>query len=96
MIIIRVLFRSTWSEKNGPQWLLGRDLSGSTVGIVGLGNIGQTILLRLKCFNVEKFLYTGHKEKPEGEFFTYKKRIIRLLNLIELEDLRKVACSKIL
>lgn len=59
--------KSTWSEKNGPQWLLGRDLSGSTVGIVGLGNIGQTILLRLKCFNVEKFLYTGHKEKPEGK-----------------------------
>ncbi|XP_045477778.1 glyoxylate reductase/hydroxypyruvate reductase-like isoform X2 [Harmonia axyridis] len=59
--------KSTWSEKNGPQWLLGRDLSGSTVGIVGLGNIGQTILSRLKCFKVEKFLYTGHKEKPEGK-----------------------------
>lgn len=61
------IFRSIWTHNNGPQWLLGQDISGSTVGIVGLGGIGQSIVKRLKGFNVEKFLYTGHREKPEGE-----------------------------
>ncbi|XP_044759200.1 glyoxylate reductase/hydroxypyruvate reductase-like [Coccinella septempunctata] len=67
---IEAIEKSEWSHKNGPQWLLGQDISGSTVGIVGLGGIGQTIVQRLKCFNVEKFLYTGHKEKPEGHILS--------------------------
>lgn len=48
------------------QWLLGQDLAGSTIGIVGLGRIGQTIARRLQGFDVEKILYTGHKEKSQG------------------------------
>ncbi|KAK9883391.1 hypothetical protein WA026_001566 [Henosepilachna vigintioctopunctata] len=46
---------------------LGVDISGSTVGIVGLGGIGQNIVQRLKSFKVARFLYTGHTEKPEGK-----------------------------
>ncbi|KAL3274627.1 hypothetical protein HHI36_016008 [Cryptolaemus montrouzieri] len=57
----------SWSHKNGTQWLLGQDVSGATIGIVGLGGIGQAIAHRVKCFNVAKILYTGHKEKPEGK-----------------------------
>ena len=48
--------------------MLGQDISGSTAGIVGLGGIGQAIAKRLKGFDVAKILYTGHKEKPEGNF----------------------------
>lgn len=48
------------------QWLLGQDLTNSTVGIIGLGGIGQTLVRRLKGFNIKEFLYTGHREKPEG------------------------------
>uniref|UniRef100_A0A182SQ91 D-isomer specific 2-hydroxyacid dehydrogenase NAD-binding domain-containing protein n=1 Tax=Anopheles maculatus TaxID=74869 RepID=A0A182SQ91_9DIPT len=33
--------QSQW--KGGPQWLLGQDIKGSTVGIIGMGGIGQTI-----------------------------------------------------
>lgn len=46
--------------------MLGQDLASSTVGIVGLGGIGQAIVKRLKGFSVSRFLYTGHREKPEG------------------------------
>lgn len=50
------------------QWMLGQDVVGSTVGIVGLGGIGQTIVKRLKGFDVGRFLYTGHSLKAEGFF----------------------------
>lgn len=46
--------------------MLGQDIEGSTVGIVGLGGIGQAIVKRLKTFEVARFLYSGHREKKEG------------------------------
>lgn len=53
-------------ELGHPLWMLGQDIKGSTVGIVGLGGIGQAICKRLQGFEVGKILYTGHKEKNEG------------------------------
>ncbi|XP_026331054.1 glyoxylate reductase/hydroxypyruvate reductase-like isoform X2 [Hyposmocoma kahamanoa] len=47
--------------------VLGQDIRGSTVGIIGLGGIGQATVKRLAGFEVAKFLYTGHREKPEGK-----------------------------
>lgn len=61
---------SNWEQR--PRFLLGRDLRGSTVGIVGLGGIGLTIAKRLSGFNVGQFLYCGRKEKPEAEKFKAK------------------------
>lgn len=58
-------------ELGDPQWMLGRDIKGSTVGVVGLGSIGQEILKRLKGFKVDTFLYTGHGEKPVGKHSSY-------------------------
>ncbi|XP_041982259.1 glyoxylate reductase/hydroxypyruvate reductase-like [Aricia agestis] len=57
--------RGVWEM--GFQKVLGQDLRGSTVGIVGLGGIGQATVKRLAGFEVAKFIYTGHKEKPEGK-----------------------------
>lgn len=41
-----------------PPWMLGQDISGSTVGIIGFGGIGQSIVKRLAGFNVGRFLYS--------------------------------------
>lgn len=51
----------------GPQWMLGRDIKGSTIGIIGLGEIGLTIANRLKGFNVGEIIYSGRKHKPEAD-----------------------------
>lgn len=50
-----------------PSWLLGQDLRDSTVGIVGLGGIGQATVKKLIPFEVKKFLYTGHSKKKAGD-----------------------------
>lgn len=61
-----VCYSSNAWETTNSQWLLGQDITNSTVGIIGLGGIGQTIAKRLKGFNVKEVLYTGHREKTEG------------------------------
>ncbi|XP_050299111.1 glyoxylate reductase/hydroxypyruvate reductase-like [Anthonomus grandis grandis] len=63
----RHIEQNTWPSDWDPQWMLGQDIAGSTIGIIGLGNIGQSIAKRLKGFDVAKILYTGHREKPEGK-----------------------------
>lgn len=60
------IVRGEWI-KGDPQWILGQDIQNSTVGIVGLGGIGQTIVKRLSGFDVGQFLYTGRREKSEGK-----------------------------
>ena len=50
----------------GFQWLLGHDMRNKTAGIVGLGSIGIEIAKRLKAFEVNKILYTGHSRKKSG------------------------------
>lgn len=51
----------------GFDLVLGQDLRDSTVGIVGLGGIGQALVKRLSGFEIGKFVYSGHREKPEGK-----------------------------
>lgn len=47
--------------------MVGRGLAGSTVGIFGLGRIGQAVLQRLAGYGVARFLYNGNAAKQLGE-----------------------------
>ncbi|CAH0725534.1 unnamed protein product, partial [Brenthis ino] len=62
---VRELESGEW--KYGVQWRLGQDIAHSTVGVVGLGGIGQAIIKRLKGFDVAKFIYSGRTDKPEAK-----------------------------
>ncbi|KAF2364581.1 D-isomer specific 2-hydroxyacid dehydrogenase catalytic domain [Trinorchestia longiramus] len=84
----RHLFQTNMELRTGgwgqwsPMWMLGRGLSGSTVGIFGLGRTGQAVLQRLAGFNVAKFLYSSTTEKsldatfPPAEFVSFE-RLLR-------------------
>jgi glyoxylate reductase len=49
-----------------PNDFLGRDVHGSTLGIVGLGRIGQAVARRARGFSM-KLLYSGPRRHPELE-----------------------------
>ena len=48
----------TW----GPETLLGQDVYGATLGIVGLGGIGREVAKRARGFGM-RVLYTGPNRK---------------------------------
>jgi len=49
-----------------PSFLLGRDAGGATLGIVGLGQIGQAVARRARGFEM-RVLYHSRNRKPEAE-----------------------------
>jgi glyoxylate reductase len=50
----------------GPDVLTGYDVFGATLGIVGMGRIGQAMARRAKGFNM-RVLYSSAHRKPEAE-----------------------------
>ncbi|MCL6450588.1 MAG: D-glycerate dehydrogenase [Acetobacteraceae bacterium] len=50
----------------GPMLLLGRDVHGATLGIVGMGRIGRAVARRGRGFGM-RLLYTGTRRHPEVE-----------------------------
>ncbi|XP_062827642.1 glyoxylate reductase/hydroxypyruvate reductase isoform X2 [Anolis carolinensis] len=79
---------TTWK----PLWMCGYGLSGSTVGIIGLGRIGHAVARRLKPFGVTKFLYTGRHPKPEAAA-ELNAKFVPLAKLAEESDFVIVTCS---
>ena len=59
----RVLRAGKW-EWWGPKLFMGPDVWGKTLGIVGMGRIGQAVARRAKGFGME-ILYTSRTRKEE-------------------------------
>ena len=68
----------------GPNLFLGAELSGKTLGIVGMGRIGQAVARRAIGFNMQ-IMYTAHSDKniAEARFVTLKE----LLQTADIETL---------
>ncbi|HZU06799.1 MAG TPA: D-glycerate dehydrogenase [Chloroflexota bacterium] len=61
---------TTW----GPLLLLGQDVHGATLGIVGLGRIGTAVARRASGFGMT-ILYTARSAHPEAEAQTGARRV---------------------
>jgi glyoxylate/hydroxypyruvate reductase len=79
---------SQWERRQ--QWMLGKQLTNSTIGIVGFGGIGATVAKRLSAFDVGQFLYCGHNPKPDAEKFNAK--FVSFDELIRESDFVFVIC----
>ncbi|XP_004874634.1 glyoxylate reductase/hydroxypyruvate reductase isoform X4 [Heterocephalus glaber] len=75
-----------------PLWMCGYGLTQSTVGIMGLGRIGQAIARRLKPFGIQRFLYTGRQPKPQ-EAAEFQAEFVSASQLAAESDFIVVACS---
>lgn len=52
-----------------PEMLLGQDITGATLGIIGSGRIGTAMASKARAFRM-RVLYTGSKKRPEFEAAT--------------------------
>jgi glyoxylate reductase len=69
-----------------PAWLLGTDLAGKTLGLVGLGRIGRAVARRARGFGLH-IVYSGHREVP-GE----DARFVSLDELLATSDFVSLHC----
>ncbi|GIX81662.1 hypothetical protein CEXT_30121 [Caerostris extrusa] len=74
------ILRGEWTETWTPDWYVGRGLTNATVGIVGMGRIGQAVLDRILPFGVAKVLYfdiyTPVLKEEKGAHFTTFDRLL--------------------
>lgn len=57
-----------WNVAWGPEMLLGSDIYGATLGIVGLGRIGSAVARRAVGFNMKILYYTRSENEYTREF----------------------------
>lgn len=79
--------KTPWS----PFWMCGSELRGSTVGIVGMGNVGFAVMERLKPFKVERFLYFSRHAKQHAD--EAGAELTSLGALLQQSDVVVVSCA---
>ncbi|RXG54891.1 Glyoxylate reductase/hydroxypyruvate reductase [Armadillidium vulgare] len=81
-----------WANSDrSPLWNLGWGVSGSTVGIFGLGNIGKEVIKKLQGFNVKSFLYNSRTKKSKEEELSAK--FVSFDELLRKSDFIIITCS---
>jgi glyoxylate reductase len=68
----------------GPKMLLGPDVWGKKLGMIGLGGIGEAVIRRAKGFGME-ILYTGRSRKEEAER-QFEARYLKVEELLQESD----------
>lgn len=71
-----------------PQLILGKEISGKTLGIIGAGRIGRTFATRGKAFNMKIMYYSRSRkeefEKETGAEFAALEEVLRKSDYISL------------
>ncbi|MFX3625245.1 MAG: 2-hydroxyacid dehydrogenase family protein [Ectobacillus sp.] len=85
------LCRTVGFQGWAPLFFLGREVYGKTLGIIGLGEIGQAVARRAKAFGMN-VLYTGpnRKEAAEAELAA---AYVSLEELLQRSDFVTINCA---
>ena len=86
--IVRAREWKTW----GPQTLLGQDVHGATLGIVGFGRIGQAVARRAAGFGMPVVYHSRHRVAEEVET-ALGARHLPLEDLLQTSDIVSINCA---
>lgn len=79
-----------WTPATNMSWLVGPELVGKVVGIIGLGGIGLEVVNRLRAFKIRSFLY--HNRRPRLDPLPYDIQYSNLKHLLCNSDIVIVTC----
>lgn len=82
--------RGNWTPDTNMSWLVGPELVGKVVGIIGLGGIGLEVINRLRAFKIRSFLY--HNRRPRLDPLPYDIQYSNLKHLLCNSDIVIVSC----
>ncbi|WP_181249353.1 NAD(P)-dependent oxidoreductase [Listeria seeligeri] len=79
------LCRETPEEFKGwaPTFFLGTELTGKTLGIIGLGRIGQAVAKRAVAFGME-IIYSGHNQKDWDAEFVSQEELLKRSDVVTI------------
>lgn len=66
-----------------PTFFLGAELSGKTLGIIGLGRIGQAVAKRAAAFGM-KIIYSGHNPKDYNAEFVSQTELLKQSDVVTI------------
>ena len=64
----KLIRNNKWEAGWYPQFMLGTDVSGATLGIIGMGRIGRAMLQRAHGFNMKCIYYSKHRHDVDAEY----------------------------
>ncbi len=59
---------NNWKSGWNPYFMLGSEVHGKTIGIIGMGRIGRAILKRSKGFDMHAIYYSRHRHDVDAEY----------------------------
>ncbi|KAI9248417.1 FtsJ-like methyltransferase-domain-containing protein [Sporodiniella umbellata] len=68
---LQVAENGQWREWR-PTWMCGCQPAHKTIGIVGMGRIGQAVAKRLRAFDISRLVYSGRTKKDiDGDYVSF-------------------------
>jgi glyoxylate reductase len=87
-----IVTNKRWKHGWDPYLLLGSDVYGTTIGIIGLGRIGSAVARRAKGFNMNIIYNNLHKRNIQVED-QVKAKYVGMDDLIKESDFLSVHCA---
>ncbi|KAI8984279.1 D-isomer specific 2-hydroxyacid dehydrogenase [Mycotypha africana] len=88
---IRAAEEGSWTTW-GPTWLCGSQITNKTLGIVGMGRIGEAVAHRMKAFGVSHIVYSGRSRKATAEK-NLNAEYVPFESLLTESDIIAVCCA---
>ncbi|HSB51015.1 MAG TPA: D-glycerate dehydrogenase [Nitrosopumilaceae archaeon] len=85
----RIIRNGKWKQIYGANDYVGTDLSGKTLGILGLGRIGQAVAKRAAGFGM-KIIYHNRKHAPRKIETSTDSKFVSINNLLKKSDVISV------